>query len=354
MNNDVLSRPGRWRARTQFLLVATAISCAARADAADTKTGSQPQPPKATAVAPHAAPFKKAGNPSNEAAIRATADAFVKAFNAGDAKAVASLWIVNGSLADDAGNAFKGRKTIEDRYAAYFKEHRGARLEVAVKLVEFPTPTMAIEDGVSQVLTRENEPPSAGRYTAVHVQEDGKWLMASVREAEMPVASNFPQLAELGWAVGSWEANTEATHARFRLRWIANKSFLQRDFSVHRDGLLASSGTQIIGWDPRSHEIKSWTFDSTGGHGVGSWTATPEGWLINSDGVTADGVPTSSKDVLIHVPGDDNVFGWRSFDRRLGETKVPDLHEVAFDRVPQRRAGSGKPAQAPRATTQNN
>jgi hypothetical protein len=32
-------------------------------------------------------------------------------------------------------------------------------------------------------------------------------------------------------------------------------------------------------------------------------------------------------------PGDDNVFGWRSFDRRLGETKVPDLREVAFDRL---------------------
>jgi uncharacterized protein (TIGR02246 family) len=350
----VLSRISRLASPQLFLVVSAAITLAARAAAAEKKSDSQPNPPKAVVVAPQAAPFKKAGNETTEAAIRATADAFVKAFNAGDAKAVASLWIVNGSLADDEGNVFKGRKTIEDRYALYFKQHRGARLEVAVKTVEFPTPTMAIEDGVSQVLTRENEPPSAGRYTAVHIQEDGKWLMASVRESEMPVASNFAQLAELGWAVGSWEAKTEAAHARFRLHWIANKSFLQRDFSVHRDGLLASSGTQIIGWDPRSHQIMSWTFDSSGGHGTGLWTATPEGWLIESAGVTADGVPTSSKDLVIHVPGDDNVFGWRSFDRRLGETKVPDLREVAFDRVPERRVGGGKPAQAPKSTTQNN
>jgi uncharacterized protein (TIGR02246 family) len=341
-----------------FLVVPAAIAFAAGAAAADKKTGDGPSRSKSVAVVTHAAPDKKTdkknGSEGNEKVIRATAEAFIKAFNAGDAKGLASLWTVNGSLADDEGTFLKGRQAIETRYAAYFKEHRGARMEVAVKSVEFPTLSTAIEDGVSQVLTRENDPPSAGRYTAVHVQEDGKWLMASVREASMPVASNFAQLAELGWAVGSWEAKTEGAHARFRLHWIVNKSFLQRDFSVHRDGLLASSGTQIIGWDPRSHQITSWTFDSTGGHGIGTWTATPEGWLINSAGVTADGVPTSSKDVVIHVPGDDNVFGWRSFDRRLGETKVPDLREVAFDRVPGRRAGGRMPAQAPRSTTQNN
>ncbi len=47
-----------------------------------------------------------------EAAVRATADAFIKAFDRGDAKAVAALWTANGTMADDRGEIFKGHKAI--------------------------------------------------------------------------------------------------------------------------------------------------------------------------------------------------------------------------------------------------
>src|SRR5262245_20445959 len=45
----------------------------------------------------------------NEKAIRATAVAFADAFNRGDAKAVAALWIENGSLAVEQGDVVRGR-----------------------------------------------------------------------------------------------------------------------------------------------------------------------------------------------------------------------------------------------------
>jgi len=302
--------------------MSTALALATWAAAADTKSGDAP---------------KKTDAVSAEAAIRATADAFVTAFNKGDAKAVANLWAPNGTLTADGDQVLKGRKAIEDEYAALFKEHPTARMQVGIKSIEFPTPTTAIEEGVAQVVTKDNSPPAASRYTAVHVQQDGKWLMASVHDSTIAVPSSFSQLQDFAWLVGKWEAKSDGMSAHSTTRWIANKSFLQRDFSVHRDNLLASSGTQIIGWDPRSHQIVSWTFDSSGGYGTGTWSAAPEGWRIESVGVTADGVPTSSRDLLIRVPGDDNVFGWRSFDRRLGETKLPDTGEVVLDRVPEKR-----------------
>jgi len=146
------------------------------------------------------APAPTQSNPS-EAAIRATAEAFIKAFNAGDAKAVANLWTPNGTVADEQGNVVKGRKAIEEEYAALFKAHPTARMQVAIKSIDFPTPTTAVEDGMTQVVTTDNDPPAASRYTVVHVQEDGKWLMAGVRESTIPVASNFAQLQELGWLV---------------------------------------------------------------------------------------------------------------------------------------------------------
>jgi uncharacterized protein (TIGR02246 family) len=347
MRHFVTKRRGRIPAVPLFLTVSAAAILAVGVHGADTKGPTRAKAPDAAAGRDQTGELKpqeaKQLTPSDgEAAIRATAAAFVKAFNAGDAKAVASLWTSDGTVGDSEGSLLKGHKAIEAEYAALFKQHPTARMQVAIKSIEFPTPTTAIEDGIAQVVTRDSAPPSASRYTALHVQENGKWLMASVRESDMPVVSNFPHLQELGWLVGRWETKSGGTTARTQIRWIANKSFIQRDFSVDRDGVLSSSGTQIVGWDPRSEQIVSWTFDSSGGHGTSRWMATPEGWRLASAGVTADGMPTSSIDRLIRVPGDDNVFGWRSADRKLGETKLPDVSEVVFDRAERRAASTSR------------
>jgi uncharacterized protein (TIGR02246 family) len=331
----------RFAAARLWTIVPAAAVLLSTVQRADAQTASPAKEGPASAPKSSPAELKPArtqGKPSNgdEAAIRATAEAFVKAFNARDAKAVASLWRVNGTVADGDGSVFRGRKAIEEAYAALFKAHPTARMQVAVQSVDFPAPATAIEEGEAQVLTRDNTPPSASRYTAVHVLEGGKWFMASVHESPLPVSSNFAQLQQVGWLVGNWESKVDGARAQSRIRWIANKSFLQRDFTVERDGLTVSSGTQIVGWDPRADQIVSWTFDSSGGHGMGRWAASPQGWRIESAGMTADGVSTSSKDLLIRVPGDENVFGWRSADRRLGEAKLPDIGEVVFDRVERR------------------
>jgi uncharacterized protein (TIGR02246 family) len=328
MPAQFLRRPTITSIARTFAFASTAVVIATSVSAADQK-------PEQPAAAPGSVSEPKQAAPANspDATIRATAAAFIKAFNAGDAKAVAELFTPNGTIADEQGNVFKGRKAIEEQYAEFFKAHPGVRMQLAIKAIDFPSATTAVEDGVTQLMTKNSDPPSAARYTVVHVQEDGKWLMASVREAAMPVTSNFAQLQELGWLVGDWESKSNGVTAHSQTRWIANKSFLQRTFSVNRDGMQVASGMQIIGWDPRSERIVSWTFDSSGGHGMGVWNAMPEGWGIDSTGVTADGVPTTAKDHLIRVPGETNVFGWRSVDRKLGDMKVPDVPEVVFDRV---------------------
>jgi uncharacterized protein (TIGR02246 family) len=272
-----------------------------------------------------------------ESEIRATAVAFVQAFNRGDARAVAALWTADGTAADDSGTIYKGRAAIEAQYAELFKELPGARMEVAVKSIEFPTPTTAIEDGIAQVEAEHAGPPQASRYTAVHIKQDGKWLMASVREAGIELPSNFARVEGLAWLVGTWTAHRDATTVHTTIRWIANKSFLERDYTIRKDGITVSSGKQIIGWDAKARQIRSWSFDASGGYGTGLWTATPDGWRIESSGVLADGMPTSSRDLLIRVPGEDNVLGWRSVARSAGGASLPDTPEVVLDRVVEKR-----------------
>jgi uncharacterized protein (TIGR02246 family) len=289
------------------------------------------------AVSAQAADSNKAGSESDDTAIRATADAFVKAFNRADAKAVSALWTEKGTMADDRGEVFKGRKAIEDEYAAFFKEQPGAKMEVAIQSIEFATPAAAVEDGVARVLSKDGAPPVASRYTAVHVLEDGKWLMASVRESRIEIPSNYPRLQELGWLVGNWQAKSEGATVHTSIRWIANRSFLHREYTVQQDAVTTSSGLQIIGWDPQSGQVRSWSFDSAGGHGMGYWTATPDGWRIDSTGMLADGTPTSSRDFLIRLENEDNVLGWRSVGRRAGAVELPDTPEVVLDRLSEKR-----------------
>ena len=279
---------------------------------------------------------QKLGGQSKDAAIRATADAFRRAFNRGDAKALAALWTENGTLADDGGQTFKGRKAIEDQYAAFFKEHRATKLEIAIQSVEFPAPNVAIEDGLARAMDRDGASPAASRYTAVHVLHAGTWQMASVRESNIEIPTNYGRLQELQWLAGNWESKSEGTTVHTTIRWIANRSFLQRDYSVQQGGLTTSSGVQIIGWDPQTGKVKSWSFDSTGGHGTGLWTPASEGWRIESKGVLADGAPTSSMDFLVRIPEEDNVLGWRSEQRKVGNTTLPDLREVVLERLPEK------------------
>ena len=275
---------------------------------------------------------------SAEAEIRATAVAFVQAFDRGDAKTVAALWLPEGTAADADGTIYKGREAIQQEYARLFKEHPDARVSVAVKTVEFPAPTVAIEDGISQVTAQHAGPAQVDRYTAVHVKVDGKWLLASVRETNVELPSNFAKIESLSWLVGTWTAKRDKTSVRTTVRWIANNSFLEREYSVASDGIVSTSGRQIIGWDPKIEQIRSWSFDASGGFGTGVWTRTPEGWLIEQSGVLADGTPTSSRDVLVRIPGEDNVLGFRSTARTAGDERLPDVPEVVLDRVAEKSA----------------
>src|SRR6185503_5112452 len=70
-----------------------------------------------------------------EPAVRATAEAFVKAFNAADPKAVAALWTADGELIEASGEALRGRKAIQESYVAFFKDHPKAKAEVSVTSV---------------------------------------------------------------------------------------------------------------------------------------------------------------------------------------------------------------------------
>ena len=146
------------------------------------------------------------------------------------------------------------------------------------------------------------------RYTAVHVKQDGKWLMADVRDTR----TNCRRMQGSwrtwsGWLVpGDRAANA---HIAIQCRWIENQHFLARTNQVKEGEKVISTGLEIIGLDPSTGRITSWHFTSDGGHAIGLWTPYENGWIVESAGVMKDGTPTSATNITLSVRTKTPCFG---------------------------------------------
>ena len=264
----------------------------------------------------------------NEAEIRECAKVFANAFNAGNAKAIAAQWTKDGDYTNEAGIEFNGREAIEKEYENFFKQFPGVKIKIDIDEIKMLSETSAIEEGTA---TLGELAPVECHYVLIHVKKNGKWLIASARDMRIEAKSNFERFCELEKLIGTWSHETDAGKIETTYRWIANKKFIERDFSVSIDGKTTLSGTQIIGWEPSSQQITSWLFDSTGGNGVATWSPTTNGWMIQSSGVTEDGTVTAATNYWNFL--DDDTITWKSTNRIMGNEPLAETAELTLKRI---------------------
>jgi uncharacterized protein (TIGR02246 family) len=267
---------------------------------------------------------------ADEQAIRASAEAFTKAFNAGDAKAVAALWTPDGEYVDEDGTVYTSRPVIEKEYAAFFKEHPKARMQIDIASIRLVQPDLAIEEGSTRLI----EPPvgatSEANYVVVHKKQDGKWQMASVHDLDSTPLSNYAVLKPLELVIGDWSAKNDQGHVESHFEWMQNRNFIRRSFDVYHGDEKVASGLQIIGVDPGTGEVVSWEFDGDGGFGRGLWTQDGSNWRIEAEGITKEGLPTTATNLVKFA--DKNTFTWQSTNRTLGDQPVADVPETRISR----------------------
>lgn len=264
------------------------------------------------------------------AAIREQAAAFVDAFNRGDASAVVALWTKEGEYVENNGERFIGRESIKNSYADYFAENPDARIEIVIDSVRLLSETTAIEDGHAVLEPAPEGGPGLTKYTVVHVKVDGKWHMASVRDTWIATPSTYDKIADLEWLIGTWLAEERGVNIKSVCRWIGNKSFVERRYMVTQPDGMSSSGVQLIGWNAANQQVQSWDFSPEGGHAIGDWTPREGGWSAAMTGVTGDGIPTASVNLLTRL--DDNTYYWQSVQRSAGSESLPDTDQVILKR----------------------
>jgi uncharacterized protein (TIGR02246 family) len=265
-------------------------------------------------------------------ALRASSAAFQNAFNQHDAQSLAEQWTVDGEYVDEAGRVYRGREAIEKEYQDYFAVNDDVKIAIVVDALRLLSDTAAIEDGRTYLEPLPAGAPAMGRYTVVHVKVGDKWLMSSVREGRIETPSGYNNVADLEWLIGTWTAEEHGAKMVSVCRWVANKSFVQRTYTVTHADHSQASGVQIIGFNPAAGHVQSWNFSSDGGHAIGVWTARDGGWQAELEGVTGEGVATSAVNVLTKI--DDNAYSWRAVQRTAGGTALPNTDEVVMKRAP--------------------
>jgi conserved hypothetical protein len=269
----------------------------------------------------------------DEQIIRKAVVAFVEQYNAHSADGVTALFAPDARMIFRDGTEVNGRDEIKQSFEEAFKDSPKTAVSVVVDSIRFLTPDVAVEEGSTSMFPDGDTLTARSRYTVVHLKKNGKWLMQSVRVVEEESLSAYGELAPLEWLLGEWldEGRTENVEATFR--WDDNKSFLLEEFQVVRGGEVVMKGSQRIGWDPQTKQIRSWTFDSAGGFGDATWTQVGDKWVVKAKAVTADGTSASATRTLTRAASDRVI--WTATDRLAGDEQLPDLAVTMVRKPPQ-------------------
>jgi uncharacterized protein (TIGR02246 family) len=320
-------------------LAMTAFVVTAGYSQVQTKTAAPTQGPRPKVAAPAAskpaAPVPLSASSPEEKAIVADVEGFAKAYNAANVQALADFFHDDSSVIEPGGTETRGKGPIIEMYTAAFQDTPGLKLESTVEEIKFLTPDVAKVSGQSRLSTADGNAAEFTRFSTLLVRRDGKWRIAEIREdaAAAEDISAHDRLQELEWMVGEWVDESEDNKVTASVRWANGQSYLIRDYSIHIQGAMTASGTMFIGWDPQSGQIKSWLFDSTGGHGEAFWTRTGDKeWVVKAQGVLRDGRATSA--TQIHTILNKDSVKTSSIDRIIGGVVEPDITDIVMVRKP--------------------
>jgi uncharacterized protein (TIGR02246 family) len=275
--------------------------------------------------------------PADERALQSIAQAYARAYDAGDARSLASLFTDDAEMIDENGERLRGRPMIESVFGAMFKERPGAKITITPASLRFIGPDVAQEEGRTDVRLGGAEGPSTHHYTVTYVKHGDRWRYSSVREEQETGITPHQRLEELAWLVGEWTDESPDSLVHSTCRWTDDGHFLLRDFTIRVQGKSVMAVNERIGWDPSKRQIMSWVFDSEGGHGTGLWSRGTNDWVIKSTGVLPDGRTATATHILTRV-GPQSAR-WASVERTVGDRVVPDHAEYLMVRQPPKPQG---------------
>ena len=305
---------------------------AEKAGKAETSTRSEKPAKTAEPKIETTAQTEESGRAADEAGIKAASQEFARAFEQGDPAMVAALFTEEGEYQDEDATQLSGRAAIEKAYGEFFKTRTEVKVSGTSDSIRFLGKDTALEEGTFSVAAA-GEPVVSNRYSALYARQDGRWLIALLKEWSIESAEPTPSLDDLKWLIGSWETDGDELLASTTYEWTENKAFIRSRFSVTNkaDNSIVTAGTQVIGFDPAHGTIRAWTFGNEGGFGEAVWSRDGNRWVIESTGTLPGGENTTALNFMTPV-GEDS-FTWRSVERTEAGAPQPDIGPVTVKRA---------------------
>ena len=250
---------------------------------------------------------------------------FVKAYTEKDAAAIAELFTEDAEMSDLTGqDVVSGREAIKALYEGVFAGENVPGIALEVDSVRLVAPNLAIEDGTAHLTPpEEGAPPRSQKYTAVLLKSDaGAWQIASTRDLS-DVSDPETELFELSKLLGGdWTCQVGEVRLDLAIGWEESGKFLLGEMLTTTPDGEPQTGSIRIGWNAARKSIASWMFDSRGGSRQSLWTATEDGWLIRSEGTTADGETVTASQTL-SADGADTIV-WSVTQKVIDGEAQPD------------------------------
>ena len=278
----------------------------------------------------------RAEEPSPDiAGLEKSAEAFVIAYNGKDASALAALFTPEGEIVDmRADDVISGTDDIKAHYENVFSEDVFAAVAIEVDTVRIVGPGLAVEDGTAHfTVDEETDAPESVAYTAILARDgEGDWKIASSRTLEnvTGVAGNLEDLANV--LKGDWTAQNNGLRLDFAFGWDPTGKFLAGELLAEVTDADPVETKMRFAWDAAKKVIVCWSFDNEGGFSKADWVPVDGGYLVRTEGTTADGEAMSANQFLSIK--DDNSLLWNAHDRMIAGERLDDNEFRIVRRAP--------------------
>ena len=267
-----------------------------------------------------------------EAEVVKASKQLMEAFNAGNADAVAQLFLPDGELIDDSGTVHLGHEEIKALTKAFHTAYPGSKTEAQIESIRVVA-GLVLVDGSRAIVDKEGKSGSVLRFATIWKKTDGGLKLASMRDVSEPLPPTPHEALEaIAWIVGEWINESGDTKVSLNYRWDDNGNFIVGDINITNGNQVIMKSFQRIAWDANQSKYRSWTFDSDGGFGEGTWNATTSGMVLQSSAVGPDGARGTATVKL--EPASKDRFTVRGIHRMSEGVEEPDYEYTVVRKPP--------------------
>lgn len=210
---------------------------------------------------------------------------YVAHFNARDFDSLSKLLSETVSYNDES-TRISGAGTLVDGLRKLSTDEPSVKLEIEIQTIDQTSDDAASAHGIA-TLASDTTPAESSRFTVAFQRQAETWRILTITESAIAL-TGADAIESLQWLVGSWQ-DAENPTLQTTVSLVPGNQFLQRTVERRTDDETVQIATEMIGYDPTIHQVRSWLFFADGSFGSGTWQGESDHCKIRLQQTMVDG-----------------------------------------------------------------